>query len=61
MEERKAVEIVDAIIDWIDADDYVVGLGAESSYYASLPMSYAAKNAPLDCIEGIAYDKGYYI
>lgn len=56
--DRKAAEIVDAIIDWIDADNSVTGLGAESSYYASLPRPYAAKNAPLDCIEEMLMIKG---
>ncbi len=56
--DRKAAEIVDAIIDWIDADNSVTGLGAESSYYASLPRPYVAKNAPLDCIEEMLMIKG---
>lgn len=58
LNERKAVEIVDAIIDWIDADDVVSVSGAESSYYASLVTPYAAKNAPLDCIEELLMVRG---
>ncbi|MRR15788.1 MAG: general secretion pathway protein GspK [Deltaproteobacteria bacterium] len=56
--ERQAAQIVDAVIDWLDADNSVTGLGAESSYYASLPRPYAAKNAPLDCIEEMLMIKG---
>lgn len=56
--ERKAAEIVDAIIDWIDANNDVTGMGAESSYYASLTKPYAAKNAPLDCIEELLMIRG---
>ncbi len=36
LDERKAAEIVDAIIDWMDDNDEITGAGAESSYYASL-------------------------
>ena len=59
LDESKAEEIVDSIIDWIDADNDVTSpSGAESSYYQSLPRPYAAKNAPLDCIEELLMVKG---
>jgi general secretion pathway protein K len=58
MDERKAGELVDAIKDWIDADDEVTGSGAESTYYAGLPRPYKAKNAPIDCIEELLMVKG---
>ena len=58
LDDRKAAEIVDAIIDWIDADDVVSASGAESSYYRSLATPYAAKNAPLDCIEELLMVRG---
>jgi len=58
LDDRKAAEIVDAIIDWIDADDAVSVSGAESSYYRSLATPYAAKNAPLDCIEELLMVRG---
>jgi len=54
----QAGEIVDAIKDWIDADDEVTGSGAEGGYYAGLEKPYAAKNAPLDCIEELLMVKG---
>ncbi len=58
LDERKAAEIVDAIIDWMDDNEEVTGMGAESSYYSSLPDPYTAKNAPLDCIEELLMVKG---
>lgn len=58
LEGNKAEEIVDSIIDWIDENSDVTGQGAESSYYQSLPQPYAAKNAPLDCIEELLMIKG---
>lgn len=59
LDEKKAVDIVEAIKDWIDNDEEVEGAGgAESSYYASLDPSYTAKNLPLDCIEELLMIKG---
>lgn len=55
---QEGAEIVDSIIDWIDENDEISGRGAESSYYASLPVAYAAKNGPLDCIEELLMIKG---
>lgn len=56
--ERKAAEIADAIIDWVDDNEEITGLGAESSYYGSLATPYTAKNAPLDCIEELLMIRG---
>ena len=36
LEQRRAEELIDAIKDWIDADDEVTGGGAEGAYYAGL-------------------------
>jgi general secretion pathway protein K len=58
LDERRATDIVDAIKDWIDADNEVTGGGAESSYYTTLNPPYPAKNAPLDCIEELLMVKG---
>ena len=58
LDERKAAEIADSIVDWIDTDDNVTEYGAENSYYASQVPSYEAKNAPLDCIEELLMIKG---
>jgi general secretion pathway protein K len=58
LSQERAGEIVNAIKDWIDADDEVTGTGAEGGYYAGLDRPYAAKNAPLDCIEELLMIKG---
>jgi general secretion pathway protein K len=58
LSQTQAGEVVDAIKDWIDADDEVTGAGAEGGYYAGLDRPYAAKNAPLDCIEELLMVKG---
>ena len=58
LNENQSAEIVDSIIDWIDANEDVTGLGAESSYYLSKALPYTAKNAPLDCIDELLMIKG---
>jgi general secretion pathway protein K len=58
LDARRVTDIVDSIKDWLDADSTVTGGGAESSYYATLNPPYAAKNAPLDCIEELLMVKG---
>ena len=41
-------EVVDALIDWLDAGDNPRGTGgAERSYYASLPIPYVPSNGPM--------------
>ena len=37
-------DVVDAIIDWRDADDNVQGLGAESDYYSNRTLGYKPRN-----------------
>ncbi len=51
-------EIADAILDFIDEDEDVRPLGAESGYYAGLSPPYQAKNAPLDTIEELLLVRG---
>ena len=58
LEDQKTLEIADAIIDWIDENSDISGMGAESSYYASLMIPYTAKNEPLDCIEELLMIRG---
>ena len=58
LEQSKAEELLEAIKDWIDADGDITGGGAEDAYYAGLARPYAAKNAPLDCIEELLMIKG---
>ena len=37
-------DVVDAIVDWRDADDNVQGLGAESDYYSNRSLGYKPRN-----------------
>lgn len=50
--------IVDAIMDWKDADDLKRLNGAESDYYMALPNPYKAKNANFDSVEELIFVKG---
>lgn len=56
--ETEAQGIVDAIVDWIDADDNESDFGAESNYYQGLEPPYAARNQPLRYIEELLLIKG---
>jgi general secretion pathway protein K len=58
LERSRAVELIEAIKDWIDADNEVTGAGAEGAFYAALERPYAVKNASLDCIEELLMVKG---
>jgi general secretion pathway protein K len=51
-------DIVDAIIDWVDADDIPEAAGAESVYYQGLRPSYRAANAPLQTMREMRLIKG---
>ena len=57
--EEEAAGIVEALIDWIDADDDPLGFGgAESSYYQGLETSYAPRNGPMEFIEELRLVRG---
>jgi general secretion pathway protein K len=57
--EEEATNIIDAIIDWIDEDDEVLGFGgAESSYYQGLEKSYSPRNGPMEFIEELLLVRG---
>jgi type II secretory pathway component PulK len=51
-------DIVDAIIDWRDADSTQGANGAETSYYNTLNPPYNCKNAPFETLEELLYVKG---
>lgn len=57
-EESRAIEIVDAVVDWIDSDDHESDYGAEDSYYQSLGTPYNCKNAPIEFMEELLLIKG---
>ncbi|MBN2308459.1 MAG: type II secretion system minor pseudopilin GspK [Candidatus Hydrogenedentes bacterium] len=49
---------VDAILDWIDPDDEEGSSGAETTYYQSLAIPYACKNAPFSSVEELLLVRG---
>ena len=51
-------DLVDAIVDWVDADDIPEAAGAESVYYQSLRPAYRAANGPLQTLREIRLIKG---
>jgi general secretion pathway protein K len=51
-------DLVDAIVDWVDADDVPEAAGAETVYYQSLHPSYRAANGPLQTVRELRLIKG---
>ena len=59
LEEEEVENIVNAIKDWIDADNDVTGFGgAENSYYQTLERPYSCKDAPVEFLEQLLLVKG---
>jgi hypothetical protein len=53
-------ELVDALLDWRDADDDPEPNGAESEYYEQLqPVGYMAKNGPFETVEELLLVRGF--
>lgn len=57
-DETEAQSILDALIDWLDADDKESDLGAENSFYQSLAKPYSCRNGPIQYIEELLLIKG---
>ncbi|MBL8022211.1 MAG: general secretion pathway protein GspK [Leptospirales bacterium] len=53
------VDNVDSLIDWIDEDDAVTGVGAENSYYASLKPMRKCKNYRMFSMAEVSLVKGF--
>lgn len=51
-------EIIDAIRDWIDADDEPSELGAEITYYGALEEPYKPRNGPLQSVDELLLVRG---
>jgi general secretion pathway protein K len=51
-------DLVDAIVDWVDADEIPEPSGAESNFYQGLRPSYRAANAPLQTMREMRLIKG---
>jgi len=52
-------DLVDALADWIDINNYPHPGGAESDYYGKLSPPYASKNGSFDTLEELALVKGF--
>jgi general secretion pathway protein K len=50
--------IVDAVMDWLDADDFHRLNGAEEEYYGLLPEPYRPRNGPFEALEELLLVKG---
>lgn len=55
---EEAEQILDAIKDWIDADDEVTGFGAESSWYQTLAAPYDCRNGPITSLDELTLVRG---
>ena len=54
-----AIEITDAVVDWLDADSEPTGNGgAEQNYYDSLEEPYPIGNRPMISVSELALVKG---
>jgi len=51
-------DLVDAISDWVDADEVPGAAGAETLYYQSLRPAYRSANAPLNTLLELRLVKG---
>jgi general secretion pathway protein K len=53
IEELRAEELADAIVDWRDPDDLAGVHGAEESDYKSADLKYSPRNAPFETVSEI--------
>ncbi len=58
LEESRAEEIVNSLVDWMDLDGTVTGFGAESSHYQSLSPGYSCPDTHVMTIDELALVKG---
>ena len=58
LDPEEAENIMDAIKDWIDADNEPTRFGAEDAYYQALEKPYPCKNAPLEFLEELLLVRG---
>jgi len=59
VDEEQADELVDALVDWLDADELESDFGAEDSYYQSLSPPHDTANGPVSRIEELLLVKGF--
>lgn len=58
LEPEAVGNLIDAIKDWIDADDETTQFGAENGYYQSLEKPYSCANKPMDSLDQLRLVKG---
>ncbi len=58
LESETVDDIIDAIKDWIDADNEVTKFGAEDAYYQSFEKPYLCKNAAIESLEELLFVRG---
>jgi len=58
LDPEEVENIVDAIKDWIDADNETTRFGAEDAYYQALEKPYPCKNAPIEFLEELLFVRG---
>jgi len=56
--EREARQLVDALVDWLDADEQPSPGGAESGYYQGLVPPYGCRNGPARFLEELLLVRG---
>lgn len=57
-DDNQARAVVDALIDWLDADEQEMAQGAESGYYQGLARPYRSRNGPVDNLAELLLVKG---
>ena len=58
LDPEEVENIVDAIKDWIDADNETTRFGAEDAYYQALEKPYPCKNASIEFLEELLFVRG---
>ncbi len=58
LDEEEVRIVIDSIKDWIDPDNEVMDLGAESAFYQALEEPYSSRNAPLESLEELLLIRG---
>lgn len=60
LRQNEAEYLLEAILDWMDADDNEAGLGgAEADYYRGLKDSYLPANAPFKSVDELRLVRGF--
>ena len=59
LDQSQAIEITEAVMDWLDTDSNPTGFGgAEQNYYDDLEIPYPISNGPMTSVSELALVKG---